>query len=236
MAVVRKVPARVTEVNCLASDVFTYVFAVEGRTPRFKPGQFLHLALDEYDPSRGWPESRVFSVASSPTRPDALRLMIAVKGRFTRRIAEELSVGCRVWLKLPYGEFTFDDADYPIILIAGGTGIAPFASYLEYCLHSGVTRSLRLYYGARNEKLLACRRLVDTCRAELPGFRGVMYAEDGGDRVLAGVPDIDTIMAENDGDAPAYFLSGPWPMIESFRGRLLDAGIAVDRIRVDDWQ
>ena len=34
--------------------------------PRFTPGQFLHLALDPYDADGFWPDSRVFSIASSP--------------------------------------------------------------------------------------------------------------------------------------------------------------------------
>ena len=32
----------------------------------FKPGQFLHLALDAFEPGGFWPESRVFSIASAP--------------------------------------------------------------------------------------------------------------------------------------------------------------------------
>ena len=42
------------------------------RCPLFKPGQFLHLAIDPYDGAGFWPESRVFSIASSPRDRDRL--------------------------------------------------------------------------------------------------------------------------------------------------------------------
>ena len=50
-----------------------------GRAPRFRPGQFLHLALDAYDPSGFWPDSRVFSIASRASA-DATALRIYLRG------------------------------------------------------------------------------------------------------------------------------------------------------------
>jgi len=48
--------------------VSTITLKPSRRLPNFKPGQFLHLALDPYDPTVGfWPESRVFSIAATPS-------------------------------------------------------------------------------------------------------------------------------------------------------------------------
>ena len=73
--------------------------------PRWKPGQFLHLALDPYDPSGHWPESRCFTMASGSLEKEFVRLTIAAKGTFTRRILAELQPGRKVWMKAPYGDF-----------------------------------------------------------------------------------------------------------------------------------
>ncbi|MBD3420529.1 MAG: hypothetical protein GF398_10465, partial [Chitinivibrionales bacterium] len=46
---------------------------------------------------------------------------------------QELEIGKDVWLKLPYGHFIIDSCVKPeqdVILIAGGTGISPFLSFL----------------------------------------------------------------------------------------------------------
>jgi hypothetical protein len=35
---------------------------------------------------------------------------------------------------------------------------------------------------------------------------------------------------------PLFFLSGPITMIQSFKTGLLEAGISLDRIRIDEWE
>src|SRR5258708_19862440 len=63
--------------------VYTLGLRLERAAPRFRAGQFLHLALAPYDPSGFWPESRVFSIASPPPQPDRVRITYAVHPRFT---------------------------------------------------------------------------------------------------------------------------------------------------------
>jgi ferredoxin-NADP reductase len=109
-------------------DLFTLMLKPEGKTPRFKAGQFLHLALDPYDPSAHWPESRAFSIANSPTRPDELRIVFSVKGAFTRRMAAHIQEGTEVWLKMPYGSFYVTPeagADTVLIEVVSSSSTAP---------------------------------------------------------------------------------------------------------------
>ena len=60
--------------------VYTLALRPERPVPRFRAGQFLHLALDPYDPTGFWPESRVFSIASPPAQRDSVRITYAVHG------------------------------------------------------------------------------------------------------------------------------------------------------------
>jgi len=156
------------------------------KCPMFKPGQFLHLAMDAYDPSSNWPESRVFSIASSPTRRETLRIIFSVKGRFTRKMFDELNEGDEIFVKLPYGSFTFPDEDQPLVLVAGGTGITPFLSYLEYAVDSGLGRRIALYYGMRSPDDFVCGPVLSECRQRLKGFSFHCYLETD-----AGLPDVD---------------------------------------------
>ena len=88
--------------------VYTVTLKPERPAPRFRAGQFLHLALDPYDPSGFWPESRVFSIASSPDSRDRVSVTYAVHGRFTERMERELAEGGRLWIKMPYGDFVIE--------------------------------------------------------------------------------------------------------------------------------
>ena len=87
-------------------QVYTVALRPERPVPRFRAGQFLHLALDPYDPTGFWPESRVFSIASPPararSRADHLRRARAVHGADGSASCVE---GRQVWIKLPYGDF-----------------------------------------------------------------------------------------------------------------------------------
>jgi len=86
----QKLRCQVQKISNHGDHVYTVNLAPERPIPRFRPGQFLHLALDDYDHSGFWPESRVFSIASSITQRNVLRISYSVRGRYTARMENEL--------------------------------------------------------------------------------------------------------------------------------------------------
>ncbi len=243
MAIPIRFEASVERIDRCGPDVATFHLLCKERSPRFKPGQFLHFALDPYDPSRHWPESRIFSIASGPGRLPGLRLTIARKGRFTSRILDEVAEGRTVWLKGPYGEFII--APPPeggrVVIIAGGTGITPFCAFMEEMLrdHERYDIPVTVYYGARTPDLLLYRDLTDMCRRSLSQFRVRYFLETGCcDSSIPGRLDIDRIVSDQaDPKRCFYYLSGPREMIEAFRlplGR--SHGIPEEQVFIDAWE
>ena len=143
-----RIKALVNSVVAHGEGVYSVTLAPEGRIPRFKPGQFLHLTVDAYDPVSGyWPESRAFSIAS-PVGSDTLLIVYSVKGVYTRKMEKSLEPGKEVWLKLPYGDFTIEkniQPDQDIVLVAGGTGISPFVPYLDALVTGASPRVPSIY-------------------------------------------------------------------------------------------
>ena len=230
-----KIKATVAEVVKHNDSVVSYRFAPQGRVPKFRAGQFLHIALDEYHPEAQWPESRVFSIASSPSeRHEELAVTISVKGRFTERIFQTLAKGSECWLKLPYGEFLFP-ADRHLTLIAGGVGITPYLSLLKQMLEEKSEQAVTLYYGVRSAEHYLFEDLIRRCGAELSNFRKIVYCEDGSVPGEKGILDIGAIHAAAP-DNSLFYLSGPPVMISVFKSRLRDLGAEAERIRVDDWE
>ena len=158
-----KLKATVTHLQQFGKDTYQVRFKPQSTIPKFKAGQFLHLAIDDYDPMGGfWPESRVFSIASAPGSLE-IGIVYSVKGHYTARMERELFVGREVWLKLPYGSFIIDNIvheNQDVVLVAGGTGISPFLSYLEMRSNSDTLftssnfNKIILYYGVREYELL----------------------------------------------------------------------------------
>ncbi len=235
MATPVKVKAIVERVVKHTGSVVSYQLVPQGRVPKFHAGQFLHLTLDEYQPDRQWPESRVFSIASSPAeRARELALTISVKGRYTERIYKTLEKGSECWLKLPYGEFLFPD-DQPLILVAGGVGITPFLALLKKMLEQKSEQAVSLYYGIRSEEHYLFGELISRCEVELSNFGKTVYCENGSVPGERGILNIEAIHAA----APLgalFYLSGPPAMIGAFKNRLRDLGVESERIRVDDWE
>ena len=235
MATPVKIKATVAKVLKHNASVVSYYLVPHGRVPKFHAGQFSHLALDPYCPNMPWPESRVFSIASSTSeRASELAVTISVKGRFTERIFNTLEEGSECWLKLPYGEFLFP-SDRPLVLVAGGVGITPYLSLLKQMLEEKAVQDVSLYYGVRSAEHYLFGDLLSRCESELPNFAKTVYCEDGSALGIKGVLNITAIHAAAP-EGAIFFLSGPPAMIKIFRGRLLDLGVASECIRVDDWE
>jgi ferredoxin-NADP reductase len=230
VAVVRKIPCVVRAVTDHGGRVYTVELEPSMAVPRFKPGQFLHLALDACDPGGFWPESRVFSIASSPREPDRLAITYAVKGAFTARMERELAAGVAVWAKLPYGDFVVDSAS-DAVLFAGGTGVTAFTAFLQSLEAERAPRVL-LFYGARNPNLFVYGPLAEACAREVPSLSCSLVCEetDGRLQVDAVWPAIATL------HDPAFYLSGPPEMLAALTAQLRGRGVSPDDIRTDAWE
>lgn len=235
-----KFRAEVSRVVRHDADLATYEFRYRDRRPRYKPGQFLHLALDPYDPSSHWPESRVFTIANGVCNRDFIRLTISAKGRFTKRILDELRVGRSVWMKGPYGEFIVRTApEYEVVLIGGGTGVTPFVAFMEDVMVQTVADEVWLHYGARRADLLVFADLALRWAAQRPNFHLQLYAEDG---IRAGITPgriaMEAVPASLTSPGTAqFYLCGPRPMIDVFSDRLRrDFGVCPGRIHLDQWE
>lgn len=221
-----KTKAKVSNIINHGEDIFTVRLDVPKKATRFKPGQFLHLTLEDFDPASGfWPESRVFSIASPPKR-DYLDIIYSVKGEYTARMSKELYVGREVWLKLPYGDFIIEnymeDKD-EIVLVAGGTGISPFIPFL--LKHDKSNIPITLYYGIRNENLYLFKNLIEELSQNVKVY------------IKQGVMDIQSISNEIALKENALCcISGPYEMISKFRANLIEKGFDENSIKIDAWE
>lgn len=175
MSMPRKLCCTVSSITDHGGHVYTVDLASTVPVPFFRPGQFLHLTVDDFDPSGFWPESRVFSIASSPVERDRIRICYSVKGRYTQKIERTLAVGREVWIKLPYGEFVIQ-SDGGVVLFAGGTGISAFAAFVEM-LTPRLAQPVTLVYGARSPELLLFSEMILARLAKVARLSVIFFTE-----------------------------------------------------------
>ena len=109
----------------------------------FFPGQYLELNLPDLPTDPPY-RVREFSLVSAPSEPE---LTIAFRTSDTLYKQALLDPGYegRLHLRGPHGIFTLDkQATRPIVLIAGGIGVAPFVSMLRHGVPMAPVTLLRL--------------------------------------------------------------------------------------------
>jgi phenol hydroxylase P5 protein len=117
----------------------------------FLSGQYVSLEVPRTDVT-----PRSFSMANppGPTKQIELHVRRTPGGAATDGwIFKDLELGDRVTLSGPFGRFFFrEQRTDPAIMIAGGTGLAPFKSMVTDVLDQGLDRKMTLYHGARTRE------------------------------------------------------------------------------------
>lgn len=228
MAIVRKYQAVVESVTEKVPGLFTVSFSA-AKPFVYNPGQFLHLALDEYDGIGQWPESRCFSMQSSPDEPH-ITITFSITGRYTKRMADELHEGNEVWLKLPYGElFSQAHSLTNCVFIAGGTGITPYLSLFTDNSFANYVKPV-LYFGASSKQYNIYNKKLEKAKQINPGISIKTIYEN-----TNGLLNIENIFNSN-GTSATYFISGPPLMIKLFKYYLLSKELEESKIRTDEWE
>ncbi|MCD6361296.1 MAG: hypothetical protein J7M38_10580 [Armatimonadetes bacterium] len=145
--------AKIIEVKKLTpiENLYTLRFVSEeiGDSFTFRPGQFVMFGAP------GIGEFPV-SICSSPTRKGYFQLCIRKAGKVTNYVHEHVVEGSVVYIRGPYGNgFPLDSMKgHSVILVAGGLGMAPLRSILQYHIDTWEFKDLYLFYGV--SRMILC--------------------------------------------------------------------------------
>ncbi len=148
--------------------VRTLVFAVP-EWPGHRAGQHVDIRLTAED---GYQAQRSYSIATPPEDPHvALTVERLADGEVSPYLIDEVRVGDRLEIRGPIGGyFTWEVADSgPLLLVAGGSGIAPLMAMIRHRAAAGSAVPTRLLYSSRSEEEVIYKsdltRLSDTDRS-----------------------------------------------------------------------
>jgi CDP-4-dehydro-6-deoxyglucose reductase len=143
-------------------------------TMAFKAGQFVSFEI--HQEGKKFPLTRPYSVASPPSRPDTLDLLLnLVPGGPGSSYLFGLRAGDVTQFKGPAGAFYLhDDHDRDHLFVATGTGIAPFHSMLLTLFERGCTSDVTLIWGLRHQRDLYYQDELQALAASHPNFRFIM--------------------------------------------------------------
>ncbi|MBL3570085.1 hypothetical protein BV509_20240 [Rhodovulum sulfidophilum] len=194
----------------------------------FRAGQFAWLSFG----GRRLPLfDHPFSIASAPGTP-GLRFLIQEAGDFTRRLGR-LAPGTPVGLDAPHGSFVLTEGAGPVLLIAGGVGIAPILSVLDDLAARGDGRPVRLVYACRSPEAMVPDDLLRPACDRL-GVVPLTLVDRGAGPGLAPGPlteaHLRALLNGLDPGATRALICGPGPMMTMAADTLARLGLRPERI------
>lgn len=160
--------ATVTAIETLTADIRRLrLVTASADGIGFRAGQFLNVYL----PGSG--ESRTYSIASPPSAPTRLDLIVRLipGGRFSGWLAAQARPGDGLEIEGPFGDVHVRLTHRAIVMVAGGSGLGPLLSMLGDLAAQGCTRPIRLFFGVRRREDLYLAEEVQAFGRDLQDFR-----------------------------------------------------------------
>jgi benzoate/toluate 1,2-dioxygenase reductase subunit len=188
----------------------------------FLPGQYVNLQVP------GSNQTRAYSFSSVQKGGRVSFLIRNVPGGLMSQFLTELAkVGDHMSLAGPLGSFYLRPIKRPLLMLAGGTGLAPFTAMLETIAEQGSDHPLHLIYGVTNDFDLVEMDRLKALTASIPNFTfSACVANPQSAWPQRGYV-TQHIAPEhlNGGDVDIY-LCGPPPMVEAVSHYIREQGIS----------
>ncbi len=220
--------ARLIESTDIGDEVRHFVFEAEAPDFNFIPGQFVSLS----DLVGGKKVTRAYSIASPPDGTLFELCLNRVKeGHLSPRLFE-LQVGETIEMRAPLGYFVLRTPPADSVMVATGTGIAPFRSILKTHLADHPGYRFTLIFGVRYERNLLYREEFEHLAAQHPHFQFWPTLSRSDDRWKGRGGHVQAHLAEAIGDRRDMdiYICGLKAMVDDVRGRLKE--LAFDRKHV----
>ena len=201
-------------------------------------GQHVDVRLTAED---GYQASRSYSIASAPELADLELIVERLEdGEVSSYLCDELRVGDRLELRGPVGGYFVWKASLssPLLLVAGGSGIAPLMAMIRHRHAASNQVPVRLLYSSRSPEDAIYRDELDSMsssdaafevihtftRSQPPGWRGYRRRVD--------VDMLREVAWPKSQEALAY-ICGPTLFVESVADGLVSLGYPSERVRTE---
>jgi Na+-transporting NADH:ubiquinone oxidoreductase subunit F len=239
---VKEFRVRVEHMEDLTPDIRSVRFRIlspeEGIA--FKPGQYVQLQIPRYERSKE-EEFRAYSISSSAGEPRAVELVITrmPEGIVSTYVHDFLNKGDELVMTGPFGDFYLRESDREILMIATGSGLAPFLSMVDQMEREKVQNKVTLFFGDRRPFDLYYVDRLRGYEKRIPRFMFVptlsrATEEDQWEGEKGRVTDLIRKYIPDKADLDVYICGSP-AMVQSCKALLTEKGIPEERILFDEF-
>ncbi|HEY4614684.1 MAG TPA: benzoate 1,2-dioxygenase electron transfer component BenC [Citricoccus sp.] len=211
-----------TQLDKHSESTISFTLTPENREDlAFLPGQYVNIKVPGTDAERSY---------SFSTGPDvdetSFMVRISPQGAMSEYLRDRAQVGDTVEFTGPFGSFFLREPKRPLLLLAGGTGLAPLLSILEKLCDGPTEYPVHLIYGVTREADIVGLDWLRAYEERLPHFTWDYIASEPGTSAphTGYVTQVIEPAHVNEGDVDIY-LCGPPPMVNAVSTWLDSEGI-----------
>lgn len=199
---------------------------------KYAPGQFVTLKIPS---DRSDHVARCYSLSSSPYVDD-FRLEIGVKrtrdGYASNWLCDNATVGMRMTVLAPSGQFTAKNLDVDMAFFAGGSGITPVLSLVKSALIAGAGEVV-LFYANRDLESVMYGSQLEQIAVEFPErFSMVSWLES--ERGIPTAQAVAEILRDHRG--AEIFMCGPAPFMDLVERATVECGVDHSNVHREVFQ
>ncbi len=239
---IRELCCELAELRLLSRDVWRLVFRiVEGGPFLFAAGQYAKIT---FITPEGEPLVRDFSIASTPAQAEfdgllEFHIRAAAGANFTRLLQQgALAIGRQFRIVGPEGtNYLRAQFPGPMLLVAGGSGLAPILSIAGSAADLGLTQPMHVYVGMRDEADVYGEQHLRALAERCPGLRYTYVLSEPGAATTRRAGLVTEAIAADFDDLSAMkaYLAGPPVMVESTVDLLRARGMIERNIHTDAY-
>ena len=234
---IRTMPCRVSRLEKLSKDVMLLELKLPPHEVfEFRAGQYIDILLRDG-------RRRSFSMANSPSMTDRIELHVreVPDGSFTAHVFSEMQEKDMLRIQGPFGTYILrEDKTRPVIMIAGGTGLAPVKSILDEMHEQGCDRDVHLYWGVRSQGDLYLDQSIRQLAEDLEclSYTPVLSEPAEGDNWTGATGWVHQAVMSDFADLRGMdvYASGPPPMIDAIRENFPGIGMEQGHFYFDSFE
>jgi propane monooxygenase reductase subunit len=222
----------VAEVETLTPDIRRLTLRHRaGVVMPFTAGQFVNVVVP------GTEAERSYSMANGSAEADRIVLICKVipGGLFSQFLEDSAAPGVQISVTGPFGMMSVRLSHRKIVMVAGGSGLAPLLSMLTDLARRASHRDITLFFGARTEHDLYALDEIARLQVAMPGLRFVPVLTEPSASWSGGRGLVTDAIAglQQDWSGHDAYLCGPPAMIEAATELLVARGVREQNVYFD---
>lgn len=228
----------------IAENTMSFIFDIKDIDYEFTAGQYAHFSLIEPLSDDKKNHTRPLSIASSPGNKS--ELMIAARTGSSDFIKNLIStpVGSKIFVSKPSGVLKLhSDKEIQSVFIAGGIGITPVRSIIEYATQQNLQHRISLFYSNKTESQTAFADDFEKWSSVNKNFKFIPVIDvidnttNTKRRFESGPLDKNLLFKYlGNLDQKYFYVTGPPQMVESVNSILLSEGADGEKIITEKFK